>query len=242
MPSGSTVTWGVGPDALAGSRAIGHVGLIPDGNRRYADRARISIEQGYLAAADKALEVVAWCRDAGVGHVSAFGVSKENIARRPRDELRWLHTALVYFCERVVRLADTDLHLFGSAADLAPEVPAREELMRLQRTAESGGSLVVHVGVNYSGRAEIAAVLRAVRQRGFEQANGAPDRFLLSANVPAVDLVVRTGGHRRLSGFLPVQTAYAELWFTDTLWPDLTHDEFRSALAWYARQERHFGE
>jgi undecaprenyl diphosphate synthase len=227
-----------GPSALAGGAPLHHVGIIPDGNRRHAERARIGIQQAYLLAADKALEVVAWCRDARVRHLSAFGVSQENIARRPRDELRWLHSALVYFCERVVRLPDTGLHLFGEAAALAPDVPERDELIRLQRHADPAGSLVVHVGVNYSSRAD----LEALRRDGVGQLDGTPDRFLLSANVPAVDLVVRTGGHRRLSGFLPVQTAYAELWFTDTLWPDLTHDEFRSALAWYARQERHFGE
>jgi undecaprenyl diphosphate synthase len=224
------------PSALAGGGALGHVGIIPDGNRRFADRARIGVQQGYLLAADKALEVLGWCCDAGVRHVSAFGVSQENIARRPRDELRWLHAALVYFCECVVRLPDTGLHLFGDATALAPGVPERDELIRLQRDAEPAGSLLVHVGVNYSCRAE----LEVMRRDG--HVDGTPDRFLLSANVPAVDLVVRTGGHRRLSGFLPVQTAYAELWFTDTLWPELTRDEFRSALVWYARQERHFGE
>jgi len=227
-----------GPSALAAGAALDHVGIIPDGNRRFAERARIGIQQAYLAAADKALEVVAWCREARVAHVSAFGVSQENIVRRPRDELRWLHSALVYFCECVVRLPDTGLQLFGEATALASDVPERDELIRLQREAEPGGSLLVHVGVNYSSRAD----LEALRRNGLGKIDGTPDRFLLSANVPAVDLVVRTGGHRRLSGFLPVQTAYAELWFTDTLWPDLTHGEFRSALAWYARQERHFGE
>jgi undecaprenyl diphosphate synthase len=145
-------------------------------------------------------------------------------------------------CERVSRQADVGLHLFGSAAALPSGVPARDELIRLQQSAQSVGSLMVHVGINYSGRADLDAVQRAVRERGTDLPDGAPACFMLSANVPAVDLVVRTGGQQRLSGFLPVQTAYAELWFTDTLWPELAHDEFRSALAWYARQERHFGE
>jgi short-chain Z-isoprenyl diphosphate synthase len=221
---------------------LGHIGVIPDGTRRYASRQRIDLEEAYLLSAGRALEAIAWCRDAGIAHVSAFGVSQENIARRSRGDLRALHAAVVDVCERVARLPDTGLHLFGDAAALSMDVPGRDELIRLQRNADPAGSFVVHVGVNYSGRAELAAVLRATRQRGLELIDGAPERVLLSANVPAVDLMVRTGGQQRLSGFLPLQTAYAELWFTDTLWPDLTHDEFRSALAWYARQERHFGE
>jgi undecaprenyl diphosphate synthase len=231
-----------GRDVCVESAALGHVGFIPDGNRRYARSMRIGAREAYFQAADKALEAVAWCRAARVAHVSAFGVSQENIARRSHEELCWLHAALLYFCERVARLPDTGLHLFGDAPALSREVPERDQLIRLQRDAESPGSLVVHVGVNYSGRAELDAVLHAVRQRGIEQVDGSPDRLLLSADVPAVDLVIRTGGHRRLSGFLPMQTAYAELWFTSTLWPDLTRDEFESALSWYARQERHFGE
>lgn len=218
------------------------MGIIPDGNRRYAGCQGIGVQEAYLVAAEKAIEAIAWCREAHVGHVSAFGVSQENIAHRSRDELRWLHAAMVYFCERVAELPDTGLHLFGNATELPPEVPERDELIRLQRDADIAGALVVHVGVNYSSRAELDAVLRAVRRREVEHADGDPDRFLLSAHVPAVDLVIRTGGHRRLSGFLPIQTAYAELWFTDTLWPELTHAEFLSALSWYAQQERHFGE
>jgi len=242
MPPGEMETSLPGPAAYGESAAPGHVGFIPDGNRRYARGVRIGAREAYFQAADKALEAVAWCRVARVAHVSAFGVSQENIARRSHQELCWLHAALVYFCERMVRLPDTGLHLFGNAAALAPAIPDRDQLIRLQRDADSQGSLVVHVGVNYSGRAELDAVLHAVRQGGIEQLDGSPDRLLLSADVPAVDLVIRTGGHRRLSGFLPLQTAYAELWFTSTLWPELTHDEFESALSWYARQERHFGE
>ncbi len=241
MPSSSAGRAWVGSGAATGRTALAHVGLIPDGNRRYARSRGIGIRGAYEAAADKALEAVAWCREARVAHVSAFGVSQENIARRSRDELVSLHAALVSFCERVSRQADVGLHLFGSALALPPEVPARDELIRLQRSAQSEGSLMVHVGINYSGRAELDAVQRGVRECGTEL-DGAPARFMLSASVPTVDLVIRTGGQRRLSGFLPIQTAYAELWFTDTLWPDLAHDEFRSALAWYARQERHFGE
>jgi len=96
--------------------------------------------------------------------------------------------------------------------------------------------------VNYSAHAEVAAILAAVRVHGLDVVAPSPHEFGVSAGLPPIDLVIRTGGQQRLSGFLPLQTAYAELWFTDILWPEFERPEFLDALAWYARQERRFGE
>lgn len=220
-----------------------HIGMIPDGNRRYARNAGISLQAGYLAAADKALEVVGWCIQAGIRHLSAFGVSRENIERRPAEEICWLHQALLRFCRGVSELSDATLHLFGDAAALPDFVPGRHEFVRLQkRHCALDARLAVHVGINYSSHAELAAALKAVATNGIDAVAAAPDGFMLSAGVPPVDLIVRTAGQQRLSGFLPFQTAYAELWFTPTLWPEFQREEFSRALAWYAQQERRFGE
>jgi len=220
-----------------------HLGVIPDGNRRHARQVGISTGDGYLRAAEKAVDLVRWCVGVGVAHVSAFGVSQENIALRPRDEVRSLHVALLHFCDAIERLPGIGLHLFGDAAALSAYVPGRDRFIGMAgRGTSAGARLVVHVGINYSAHAEVGSVLRAVAVRGLEAVARAPEEFSLSAGLPPVDLVIRTGGQRRLSGFLPFHTAYAELWFTDTLWPSFTRDEFDDALEWYARQERHFGE
>jgi short-chain Z-isoprenyl diphosphate synthase len=235
VAAGARETWSAAPV---------HVGVIPDGNRRYATKTGASVEHAYLAAATKALEVVSWCLDAGVRHLSAFGVSQENIARRPHEEIIWLHEALLSFCRGVRQMPRVGLHLFGEAATLPAFVPARAELARFQRSPSttSGARLVAHVGVNYSGQAEFAAVIRAIREHGLDAVAASPEAFILSSGLPRVDLVIRTAGEQRLSGFLPFQTAYAELWFTPTFWPELGRDEFDRALAWYARQDRRFGE
>jgi undecaprenyl diphosphate synthase len=236
MAPASQLDWGATPLPK-------HVGIVPDGNRRYARKVGMSTADAYFIAARKALEAVGWCLEAGIANLSAFGVSKENIALRPYDEMRWLHEALVFFCEEVLRMSDVRLHLFGDAAGLPAFVPGRERLLEIQRQdRDEARDLTVHVGVNYSGGGEIVALMSAVRANGLEPVERSPVAFLSSAGVPAVDLVVRTGGQRRLSGFLPFQTAYAELWFTDTLWPELGRDEFLRALAWYSTQERRFGE
>jgi undecaprenyl diphosphate synthase len=220
-----------------------HVGIVPDGNRRYAERAGMSKVDAYDLAARKAVEAVRWCLDLGVTHLSAFGVSQENIALRPRDEVVMLHDSLLRFCEEVGTVAGARLRLFGDIAGLPRDLPASPRLVALaERTGTGPARLIVHVGINYSAQAEVAQLLRAVQAHGTETVALKPADHLLSAGVPPVDLMVRTGGCQRLSGFLPLQTAYAELWFSETLWPELTRVEFERALAWYARQERRMGE
>ena len=220
-----------------------HVGIIPDGNRRYARKQGLSKADAYTAAATKALEAADWALSIGIGHLSAFGVSQENIALRPGDEVSVLHAALLHFCAEVRRLPGVALHLFGDAGALPPGVPGREALIRMQQAEPPADArLVVHVGVNYSGHAEVSALLSAVRANGLPAVWQRPHGYLLSARVPPVDLVIRTGGQRRLSGFLPLQTAYAELWFTDKLWPEIGPRDFADALVWYGQQERRLGE
>ncbi len=220
-----------------------HVGVVPDGNRRYARRAGISKRDGYLLGVERALAMVEWCRAEGIAHVSAFGASHDNFTRRPADEQYWLHEALVRFCEGVATLPGVALHVFGDAGALPDTLPGRETLVAFERAPRvDGAALTVHVGANYSSESELTALLRAAGAYGIEQVAARPADFLSSAGVPVVDLVVRTGGQQRLSGFLPFQSAYAELWFTATLWPEFRRDELRAALAWYARQERRLGE
>ncbi len=220
-----------------------HVGIVPDGNRRYARRVGVEKADAYLLAARKAVEVVGWCTELGTEHVSAFGVSQENIALRPRDDVEVLHDALLVFCEEVRALPDVRLHLFGDVAGLPRDLRASPRLVALAEQTDTGAArLVVHVGINYSAQAEVAHVLRAVRAHGADTVAVDPADHLLSAGVPAVDLVVRTGGQQRLSGFLPLQTAYAELWFTETLWPEIGRPELEGAFAWYGLQERRMGE
>jgi short-chain Z-isoprenyl diphosphate synthase len=220
-----------------------HVGIVPDGNRRYARSVGLSKADAYQLAAHKAVEVIGWCLDLGVEHVSAFGVSQENIALRPPDEVEVLHGALLRFCEDVSLLPDVRLHLFGDLDGSPRDITASPRLLALSERTDTGPArLVVHVGVNYSALAEVGQVLRAVRSHGAEVVALNPAGHLLSAGVPAVDLVVRSGGQQRLSGFLPFQTAYAELWFTETLWPEIGRPEFERAVAWYGRQERRMGE
>jgi len=208
-----------------------HLAVIPDGNRRYAHKHALSYADGYMAGARMALQVVYWCLDAGIEHLSGFGSSVDNLTQRPPEDGRTIRDAVDWFCREARAVPGVSLAVFGEPEGSAGLVTGADPTT----DGPASGRLVVHVARWYSGRHDVAAVAAAVPHCGAETVVREPERFLLSATLPPVDL-------RRLSGFLPLQTAYAELYFLDTLWADLTADEFRGALRWFAAQERRFGE
>jgi undecaprenyl diphosphate synthase len=212
--------------------------VIPDGNRRYARKHALSYADGYMAGARMALQVVRWCLEAGIEHLSGFGSSVDNLIHRPPEDGRAIRAAVDWFCREAGAVPGASLAVFGEPEGSAGSVTDAE----CAPAAPASARLVVHVARWYSGRRDLAAVAAAVPHRGAETVARTPERFLLSAAIPAVDLLLRTGGQRRLSGFLPLQMAYAELYFLDTLWGELTADQFRGALGWFATQERRFGE
>jgi undecaprenyl diphosphate synthase len=162
---------------------------------------------------------------------------------RPASDVDAILPALELFCNGVRDLGHARLHLFGDRQDLLRRLPMWSVILDLEDAAPYDSPLLtVHVGVNYSGQGELFAVVEALRELGL----GGLDRPLLdlvpSGGVPALDLLIRSGGQQRLSGFLPFQAAYAELWFTSTLWPDFDRTHFDAALHWYSEQERRLGE
>lgn len=235
-PSGQTLLDG-SPDIPT------HIGLVPDGNRRWSRRVGASITQAYAAAADKALEVVPWCHDAGVRHLSAFALSQENVAMRPPSEVAAILPALLSFCRGVRELDYARLELFGERAGLLSALPDWSALFDFEGgPLGNEAALTVHIGVNYSGQGEFLTLAQRARAVPDEAENNSVLGLMPSGKVPALDLVIRSGGQQRLSGFLPFQAAYAELWFTPTLWPDFARSDFDTALEWYSHQERRLGE
>src|SRR5262249_27861461 len=153
-----------------------HLGIIPDGNRRHAREAGMSTSDAHIRAADKGAELVGWCLAAGIAHVSAFGVSQENIALRPRDEIYSLHIALLHFCNAIPQLSGAALDLFGDATSLPTYVPGRACFIDMSaRSVDENAKLVVHVGINYSAQAEMRSLLRAVAEHGLDAVSRAPN-------------------------------------------------------------------
>lgn len=206
-----------------------HVGIIPDGNRRWARSRGLTIRDAYEAGYSKLKEVARYLFDYNVRYLTVYAMSYDNCVKRDVDErnalLRVLDKAIVDL-ERERLLDEYDVKLVVSGdLTLIPDATRRKIQDLVERY--SSGRRVLHVGLCYSVWWELSQLKH--RNLGFEQ------------RMPPIDLVIRTGGARRISGFFPLLVEYAELYFTDTLWPELTRRELDLAIEWFRRQRRNFG-
>ncbi len=226
-----------------------HVGVMCDGNRRWARSAGLAdVSSGHQAGADKIFEVLQWCRQAGVEVVTLWLLSTDNLAR-PAAELE----PLLHIIEDTVReLAAQGWHVNPMGAlDLLPAETAQVLKDAANATANQGG-LLVNVAVGYGGRREIADAVRSLLQdhatRGttIEELAEVLDvehiaEHLYTAGQPDPDLVIRTSGEQRLGGFLLWQSAHSEFYFCDAYWPAFRRVDFLRALRSYAARHRRFG-
>jgi short-chain Z-isoprenyl diphosphate synthase len=226
-----------------------HVGVMCDGNRRWARSAGLAdVSSGHQAGADKIFELLQWCRQAGVEVVTLWLLSTDNLDR-PAAELE----PLLRIIEDTVReLVAQNWHVNPMGAlDMLPAGTAQVLKDASEVTAEQTG-LLVNVAVCYGGRREIADAVRSLLQdqatRGttIEELAEILDvehiaEHLYTAGQPDPDLVIRTSGEQRLSGFLLWQSAHSEFYFCDAYWPAFRRVDFLRALRSYAARHRRFG-
>jgi undecaprenyl diphosphate synthase len=238
----------VGPAAGGKAGVPRHVGIIMDGNGRWAAARGLPRALGHKAGADAARRAVEAAGDAGVGWLTLFAFSSENW-RRPAEEVRDL-TALMrhYLKTEVAKLAKEGVRL----RVIGERERFGEETVRLIERAEAataaGTRLNLNVALSYGGRAEIASAAREIARRA---AAGTLDPesvdqamfggFLSTAGMPDPDLIIRTSGEQRISNFLLWQAAYAEFVFQDVLWPDWNAAHLTEAIGAYALRERRYG-
>jgi undecaprenyl diphosphate synthase len=208
------------------SRVPRHVGLIPDGNRRWARARGLPAHEGYAAGIEPGLELVDVCRRLGIEELSVYGFTKENV-RRPSAQVDAFRRAVEDFGCRIAQRGAAVLAVGDSESRSFPE--------RLREfTKRSAGDIRVNLLVNYGWRWDLQ---RALAREPRASAKEDPLRRLGSRDVSRIDLVVRWGGRLRLSGFLPMQCAYADVRSVETLWPDVQPEELLEALRWYASQD-----
>lgn len=194
-----------------------HVGFIPDGNRRWAVAQGRQREEGYAAGLGPGLDLFRKSQSLGLEEVSIYGFTQDN-TRRPSVQTAKFREACVRFAEEIA----PEVALLVVGDDRSPQFPAELQRYRLRQ----GTGLKVNFLVNYGWQWD----LEGLRHGALE-----------SADVSRIDLIVRWGGARRLSGFLPVQSVYADIFVVDALWPDYQPSHFEAALHWFARQDRTLG-
>jgi len=227
-----------------------HVGVLMDGNRRWARGVGLDTRAGHSRGGDKVADLVAWCEQAGVEVVTVYLLSTDNLGR-PAEELQ----PLLQIIDRVVRAlaadgADWRVNHVGSL-DLLPDDLAAT-LKEAQEATSTRSGLMVNVAVAYGGRREIADAVRSLltdsarRGESLEDVAATLDiehiaEHLYTRGQPDPDLLIRTSGEQRLSGFLLWQSANSEFYFCDALWPEFRHVDFLRALRSYAERHRRFG-
>jgi len=225
-----------------------HLAIIMDGNGRWAQQRMLKRIVGHQRGAETVQMVVDQASNLGIGYLTLFAFSSENWSR-PKLEVRALMTLLKkYIRNELRRMLKNNIrfNVIGNRADLPDEV---NEILddALQQTAGNTG-MVLTLALSYGGRQEIAqAAARIARkvQSGQLQPEDVTEslfnQHLDTAGLPDPDLLIRTSGEMRISNFLLWQLAYAELYFTDINWPDLTITTLHAALADYQARERRFG-
>jgi len=226
-----------------------HVGIILDGNRRWAFAQGSSSSDGHRAGAAKIVEFLGWCDDADVEVVTLWLLSTDNLAR-PANEVAALMGIIEDTVQGLVEQGRWRLHPVG-ALDLLPGHTARMLKEAAEETRTIEGSLV-NIAVGYGGRREVVDAVRSLLTE--HAAQGTPlnelaadlddehiAKHLYTKGQPDPDLVIRTSGEQRLSGFLLWQSAHSEFYFCEAYWPDFRRTDFLRALRAYADRQRRFG-
>ncbi|KPF80091.1 polyprenyl diphosphate synthase [Novosphingobium sp. AAP93] len=217
-----------------------HVAIIMDGNGRWAKKRFLPRAVGHKRGVDTVREVVRAARHMGLEALTLYAFSSENW-KRPEDEIADLMGLLRAFIRSDIdefAANDVRLKIIGDYKVLPPDIVEMIE-DALARTAH-GRSTTLAIALNYGSQQEIARAAAAAATKG-EVTVSAIEAELYTSDLPPLDLIIRTSGEVRLSNFLLWQAAYAEMWFTDVLWPDFTPGHLREALDHYATRERRYG-
>jgi undecaprenyl diphosphate synthase len=205
-----------------------HVGIIPDGNRRWAQGQGFEKQDGYYFGLQPGLELYSECLALGIPEITFYGFTVDN-TKRPAAQIEAFRNACVKAVAELVK-RDADLLVVGNTQS----VLFPEELRRYtQRTRIGEGRIKVNFLVNYGWNWDLNHSLK----NGDASTRDNVADGIASADISRMDLIVRWGGGRRLSGFLPVQSVYADFYVVNELWPDFSIDQFHKALEWYQDQD-----
>jgi undecaprenyl diphosphate synthase len=218
-----------------------HVAIVMDGNGRWATRRYLPRVAGHKKGMDALCACVRHCGERGVRVLTVFAFSSENWNRPPEEVSGLMELLVMALAREVPQLKEEGVRVqfIGERRALSEKV--RAGLAQAEADTAANTRLIFNVCFNYGGRWDIAQAAARLAARGEPITEHSLDRALALAHVPDPDLVIRTGGERRLSNFLLWQAAYSELFFSDKLWPEFDAAALDQALADYAARERRFG-
>lgn len=225
-----------------------HIVFIPDGNRRWAKQNGKQVLEGHAAGIDKLRDIAEWCRDAGIKTVTFWGFSSENF-NRDRSEVQGL---MELFIKKFSEFRDrSEVHKnrirvkFLGRLHLLPK-PLQDKLAEVEKETAAYSDHSLNFLVAYGGRQELVdACNAAIADAKAGKISGVTEEsfgnYFYLRGLPDPDLIIRSSGEMRLSGILPWQSGYSELYFSEKLWPEFSREDFDKALAEFSRRKRRFG-
>lgn len=219
-----------------------HIAVIMDGNGRWAKKRGLPRSAGHSAGAESFRRAARYCRSLGVKYLTAYAFSTENW-KRPVEEVDAIMRLLEKYLHEMLEDMEkekTRLRFFGDISVLSPELLALCRECEERSSVYEGGQ--VNLCINYGGRDEIVrAAMRWAEDGGGELDEERFSQYLWSAGIPDPDLLIRPGGETRISNFLLWQLAYAEMYFSDVLWPDFDEKQIDKAIEAFRRRDRRYG-
>lgn len=216
------------------------LGIIMDGNRRWARAQGLPSFAGHRQGAEKLKEVLEWTKAQGVKHLIVYAFSTENWKRNENEVAELMKLLNEYLGAGLKELSDAVSIRFLGELDRFPK-KIQEGMNKLEEDSK-GKELTLSIALSYGGRADILQAANSLIQKGHEVlTEELLSSALLTRGTPDPDMIIRTGGEQRLSNFLTWQSVYSELVFTDTLWPALTKEEFDQHIETFRARKRNYG-
>jgi len=214
-----------------------HIAFIMDGNGRWATARNMPREQGHKRGAQVFREITEYCHKIGIRYLTVYAFSTENW-KRPKKEVNAIMNLLDEYLDRQ-RPDNASIRFIGDVSILDPKIVEKIDKMTKET---AGNEYVLNVAINYGSRAELVTAFNKLLASGKSEVTEQDiNKALYTGDCPDPDLIVRTGGDLRISNFLLWQAAYSELYFTDTLWPDMTSDDVDRAVDAFYSRKRRFG-
>lgn len=214
-----------------------HIAIIMDGNGTWSKKNKLQRKDGHKAGVKTAKRIIGYSLENNIKNVTLYALSNENLTR-PKFELRNLFDIFFYsFTEEKNYLIDNKISIkfIGNLDDLPKKI--KENAIFLEQSTKKNKKLNLFIALNYGGKQDIKQAVK----KAIDSKNKNFEKFLYSKDLPEVDLLIRTGGFKRLSNFILWQSSYAELYFTDVLWPNFSKQNFLKSLEWYSSVNRKFG-
>ena len=221
---------------------VKHIAFIMDGNGRWAKKRRLPRELGHKAGADAFERIVNYCYDIGIGAVTVYAFSTENW-KRPKREVDALFMLFSEFIDHYVeKLKHRSVRLIFIGDREAYSENFRKRVINVEEKTENNNKMILYLGVNYGGRNDICHAVNTLIAQGKTNITEEDISSQIYTHLsPDPDLIVRTGGEYRISNFMIWQSAYSELYITDTLWPDMKESDVDTAIEEFMRRNRRFG-